>query len=155
MTTLHEWYFGTKPKDPRVKDPRVKDEALKPRRMVEKPPVKKQEFDSSIRDGKGKKYASSTNEAIAFLLSACSAPLDIESDTCKQRIRTAISRTSKDAVIAFYTFMKSLEDTNQNADDTDEEDENIDMALVHRIVNEIVNERDDVGDGLSGLFDRL
>ena len=36
-----------------------------------------------------------------------------------------------------------------------EDDERIDMSLVHQIVNEVANEKNDGVDGLRGLFNTL
>jgi len=151
MSHTHDWYYGTK----YTKEPKKSDPVLKPRRLhIEKSPSKKATFDATTRAGMGKKFTQTPEEAISFLLSTCAAPVDITSDTCRNRIRNAVSRTSKASVLAFYAFIKSLEDTHQDSDGADdrEDDEHIDMKLVHQIVNEVANETNDYGvDGLRGL----
>ena len=159
MSHTRDWYYGTK----YIRELKICDPVLKPRRLHttkptqnEKPHSKKAAFDATTHAGTGKKFTPHREEAISFLLSTCTAPVDIASDTCRNQIRKAISRTSKASVLAFYTLRKSLKDTHQDSDDADrEDDEHIDMRLVHQIVNEVANEKNDDIDGLRRLFNTL
>ena len=92
---------------------------------------------------------------MSLLLSTCTSPDQLQSKKCRDKIRSAIAKTSAKDVLAFYSFIKQLELGLSEDPEDDEEEERIDMEAIRAIVYEIENERENNIELLNGLFTRL
>jgi hypothetical protein len=121
----------------------------------------KKKYEASIHtsasDYKGRKtyISKGPSEAMSLLLSTCKSPNQLHSKKCRDKIRSAIAKTSVKDVLAFYSFIKQLELGVSDDPEDDEEEIRIDMEAIRSVVYEIENERENNVELLNGLFTRL